>query len=109
MATDDHNGTWPAYIVRALLPHPDCTEKQDALAAIRRDCERRGRRMPRSYSDTVQASFEAHNSGSKVFAQRRTTRDADLFYFAGIKGDGKWGLHVGRAFAWMKKQGYDLG
>ena len=102
------NGTWAAYIVRALLPRPDCTEKQDVLSNIRRDCEHRGRRAPRSFSDTVQASFEIHNSGSEVFEKRGTKQDANLFFFAGAKGDGKWGLHTERANRWMTLKGYDL-
>ena len=39
IAHESRHGTWPAYIVRALLQRPDCTEKQDALKAIRSDCE----------------------------------------------------------------------
>ena len=109
IAQATRHGTWPAYIVRALWALPDCTEKQDALAAIKSDCERRKRAIPRTFSDTVQGSFEAHNSGSENFIRRRTPRNADLFFFAGVKGDGKWGLHVERAKAWMARNGYDLG
>ena len=102
IAHESRHGTWPAYIVRALLQRPDCTEKQDALKAIRSDCENRGRSVPRTFSDVVQAAFEAYNAGSDVF------KSDDLFYFAGVKGDGKWGLHFDRAKAWMTKRGYEL-
>ena len=98
------HGTWPAYIVRALLPNPDYTEKQDVLEAIESDCERRGRSMPCTFKDVVQAAFEAYNSGSDVFK----VGHRDLFYFAGVKGDGKWGLHVANAKAWMAKRDFDL-
>ena len=96
------HGTWPAYIVRALLARPCCTEKQNALKAIRRDCEKRGRAIPRTFPNVVQAAFEARNAGSDVF------KSEDLFYFAGSKGDGKWGLHIERAKAWMATRGYEL-
>jgi len=102
IAHELRHGTWPAYIVRALLARPGCTEKQNALKAIRSDCERRGRTIPRTFPDVVQAAFEAYNAGSDVFKQE------DLFYFAGSKGDGKWGLHLERAKAWMAKRGYEL-
>jgi hypothetical protein len=98
------HGTWPAYIVRALLPRPNYTEKQDVLKEIESDCERRGRSKPRTFKDVIQAAFEAHNSESDVFK----AGNADLFFFAGMKGDGKWGLHVDCAKAWMAKRGYDL-
>lgn len=101
------HGTWPAYIVRALLLSPECNAKQDALKAIRRDCEKRGRDIPKTFSDTVQAIFESHNSGSDVFASKGSP-DRDLFFFAGQKGEGKWGLRVDCATAWMIKNKFEL-
>ena len=105
IALGQRHGIWSAYIVRALLPRPNYTEKQDVLKAIESDCERRGRPMPRTFKDVIQAVFEAYNSGSDVFKDGCP----DLFYFAGVKGDGKWGLHVESAKAWMTKRGYELG
>jgi hypothetical protein len=102
------HGTWPAYIVRALWRRPEGMQKQAVLNAIRADCTRRARTMPNTFSDTVQASFEKHNSGSEVFSRRQTTSDADLFYFAGKKGDGEWGLHTDRAKSWMLAKGFEL-
>ena len=69
--------------MRALLPRPNYTEKQDVLKAIESDCERRGRSMPRTFKDVIQAAFEAYNSRSDVFKDGCP----DLFYFAGVKGD----------------------
>ena len=60
-------GVWVDYIVRALTFHPRGLRRGDVLLLIRADAFVRGRTLPRSYSDTVQAVFNRNNAHSRLF------------------------------------------
>ena len=101
-------GSWTAYLVRALWSHSEGLARPDVLGAVMRDAWQRGRTIPATFPDVIQATFQQHNRGSDVF---RADACQDIFRFVGRKGDGVWALNPVRAMAWLIANGRerDLG
>ena len=99
---DQQGGTWPAFIVRALWKHPSGRVRADVYQSIRIDAEKRGRKIPRTFDQTIQQSFEKFNSGSDVWDGNP---QHDIFSFPQGKGAGFWGLNLDRAKEWMRANG----
>ena len=95
-------GTWTAYLVRALWPYPAGLSRVEALDSVLDDALNRGRNVPKSFKDVLQATFQKHNRGSAVFSG--PVRD-DIFEFVGGQYSGVWGLHRPKALAWMAANG----
>jgi hypothetical protein len=95
-------GGWAAYLVRALWDHPTGLDRQRVIDAVLEEALTRGRPIPRSFENTIQATFQQHNSASNAF---RGSAHNDIFEFVGDKGSGVWGLRRAQALAWMATKG----
>ena len=103
----DYGGPWAAYIVRALWLSPLGLSRAEVLRLVEIDANARGRAIPPTFEETIQATFHAHNRGSLVF---EGAMSSDIFCFVRPKGDGHWGLNRRRARDWMvaNDRGSDL-
>lgn len=93
-------GEWAAYLIRALWPHRYGLCRQLALDAVLEDALNRGRRIPVSFENTIQSTFQSHCSASAVF---RGNQARDIFEFVGNVGSGVWAVRRERALAWMAR------
>lgn len=93
-----NGGGWAAFIIRALWPYENGLSRKEVIDAVLEEALDRGMRTPKSFADTLQATFQRHNSGSKAY---RASKNANLFQFVGVKGSGVWGLNRDTALAWM--------
>lgn len=94
---------WALYLIRALWPYPSGTERQDTLQRIKERCAADGRKLQPSYEQTVQRTFNSHNS-DRSGAPPKTP----LFHCGGQPGSGLWALHHDNAKAWMTAQKLSL-
>ena len=87
---------WALYLIRALWPYPSGTERRDTLRLIEVWCAEAGRQLKPSYEQTVQRTFNSHNSDRNGPPPKHP-----LFHCGGKSGSGKWALHHEKAKDWM--------
>ena len=87
---------WTLYLIQALWPYPAGAERQDTLKRIRHRCIQNGRPLKPTFEQTVQRSFNHHNSdrGGKPPTH-------PLFHCGGRLGSGVWAVSHERARKWM--------
>lgn len=95
-------GSWTCFLIRALWPHTNGMSRKDTQDFVIEDALDRGRRLPVSFSDVIQSTFQKHNSGSNVFCG---DPNRDIFRFVGKKGSGFWALNREAALIWMANNG----
>ncbi|WP_174275024.1 hypothetical protein [Sphingomonas bacterium] len=94
---------WALYLIRALWPYPSGAERQDTLKGIEAQCAKVGRKLRPTFEQTVQRTFNNHNSDRCGHAPKHP-----LFHCVGGIGSGVWALHHDNAKVWMAKNGYEL-
>ncbi len=87
---------WALYLTRALWPYPSGAERQVMLKRIKLHCAEQGRALNESFEQTVQRTFNNHNSDRRGEPPKRP-----LFHCDRRLGSGLWALHHDNAKKWM--------
>jgi hypothetical protein len=90
------------YLIKVLYPYgARGLRRMDVIYRIEQMRIAANLPMPRAFEATIQASYNAHTSHSKVF---RGPPEDDLFYPVRGKGSGIWAVHADKIGAWLAKK-----
>lgn len=90
-------------LIRVLYHRGNGMSRGMILHFVRKNRERLGLPMPRTFDDTVQQSCERFCIDSDVFKERKSPRSEALFCWPHGKGRGHWAIIRKNADAWLSE------
>lgn len=88
-------------LVRAVPLVPRGMRRPMVLHIVRKNRERLGLSIPRTFDDTVQQCLERHCIDSEVFQKRKAPVEQGLFCWPRGSGSGYWSALPDRVTTWL--------
>lgn len=95
------NNPYVLDLVRVVPRMPNGMKRSMVLHIVRKNRERLGLSIPRTFDDTVQQCVERHCIDSEVFLKRKAPTEIGLFCWPRGPGAGYWSAIPDRVDAWL--------